>query len=165
MNRVYRNAFPGKSLLLAFMSVTLIACTDESKDVTADATDMQTRTSAEDVQQKTEDLIETIQEYGSDQRDVAIREVDAALDKLDRRIDAFATRFNESQEELSEAARTQVRSNLEMLRAQRAEISESYRKLKSDSGDAWDHTKQGFSEAYEEIVAALDKAEREFDAS
>ena len=60
------------------------------------------------------------------------------------------------------AAREKARARLKELRSQRTQVAEWYGSLKSSSGDAWEHMKEGFSDAYTALHDAWEKAAKDF---
>jgi len=120
------------------------------------------KTSVEEVQQETKDLVRALKAYTVDQRDEAIRKTKAALDNLDGRIDALETRAYNNWDKMDNAAREEARASLKALRKQRTEVAEWYGSLKRSSVDAWEHMKKGFSDAYMDLNDAWEKSEKEF---
>ncbi len=120
---------------------------------------------AQDVKEETRQFINTLGEYSAGQRDQALKEANQALEKLDVRIDKLETRIDENWDSMTQAARQETRANLKVLRKQRNELSEWYGSLKYSSADAWDHLKEGFSNAYQSINDAWENAKSEFDSN
>lgn len=150
--------------VIALLTGMQLACTEKPEEPGPDAQPSTEETSFEDVKAEAAELVETIKDYSVDQRDQAIREIDAALDELDRRLDTLNTRIEDNSESMDEAAREKVRARQEALRKQRQKLAESYDRLKTDTDDAWEQVKIGFSKAYDDIRIALEKAEREFES-
>lgn len=121
-----------------------------------------TETSIEDIQKETQELLEVIASYTAGKRDEAILQAKDGLQKLDNRIDALEKRVDNKWDKMSEAARNQTRENLRTLRKQRNEVAEWYGSLTSSSDEAWDHVKNGFSDAYKALEDAWVKSEQEF---
>ena len=121
-------------------------------------------TSIKQVKQETQDLIEALKAYSADQRDEAIHKSKAALDDLDKRIDALETRIDNNRDKMNKAAREEARSSLKSLRQQRVQLAEWYGGMKSSSSEAWEHMKKGFSSAFGAINDAWEKAEKEFES-
>jgi chromosome segregation ATPase len=119
-------------------------------------------TSIEEVKQETHDLIQTLNAYTVDQRDEAIHKTKAALVNLDKRIDELEASVDKSWDKMDKAAREKARASLKALRKQRTQVAEWYGSLKSSSGDAWEHMKKGFSDAYKALNEAWEKSEKEF---
>ena len=116
----------------------------------------------QDVKQEAQNLLEALKGYGAAQRDEAVQKTKEALAKLDQRIDELETRIDDSWDQMNEAAREQARASLRTLRKQRIELAEWYGSWKDSSADAWEHMKKGFSDAYEGLYDAWEKAEMEF---
>ena len=117
---------------------------------------------AQDVKKETRDLISTLEQYTADQRDDAIKTAQQAMKKLDRRLEKLETRIDNNWDKMNQSARKEARANLKALRQQRNELAEQYGSLKSSSASAWDHMKKGFSDAYQSVHDAWEKAEGEF---
>ncbi|MCE2594392.1 hypothetical protein K6Y31_06155 [Motilimonas cestriensis] len=122
-------------------------------------------TSIEEVKKETQDLLQTIDSYTADKKDEAVQEAKNGLDRLDKRIDALEARVDKNWDKMSNVAREEARENLRALRKQRNQVAEWYGSMKTSSDDAWDHMKQGFSDAYETLEGAWEKSEKEFDSS
>src|SRR6056297_3474551 len=118
---------------------------------------------AQDVKKETQDLINTLQQYTADQRDQAVKAADQALTRLDRRIDELETKVDNNWDNMTQAARQKVRTNLKALRQQRNELAELYGSFKTSSTDAWDQMKKGFTDAYQAIIDSWEKAKSEYD--
>ncbi|TVR65079.1 MAG: hypothetical protein EA420_04000 [Candidatus Competibacteraceae bacterium] len=143
-------------MVIAFFAMISVGCAERANDEAA--------VEVEDVKQETQDLMETLQDYTIDQRDEVVQKTSEALDGLDQRISELETHIENNWDEMSEATREQSRASLTALRDQRAQVAEWHDSLKSSSADAWDHTKQGFSEAYGALAEAWEKAQKEFGA-
>jgi len=118
--------------------------------------------SIQEVKQETWDLIEALKGYGANQRDQAVEQAKEALDRLDARIDALEARIDENWDRMDKAAREKARTSLRTLRKQRVELAEWYGGWKESSVSAWEHMKQGFSDAYQALQDAWEKAEKEY---
>ena len=105
------------------------------------------KTSIKESKQETQELIQVLKAYGTDQRDAAIQKTKAALNNLDKRIDALQTRIDNNWDKTSKTAREKARARLKSLRQQRIQVAEWYGRLKDSSDDAWEHIKKGFSNA------------------
>ncbi|MDY6824583.1 MAG: hypothetical protein SWH68_12420 [Thermodesulfobacteriota bacterium] len=138
----------------AFLVNALVCPAEAGKD----------RPSLEAVKQETRDLLEALKGYSAQQREEAVRQARAALDDLDRRIEDLETRIEKNREKMDRSARQQARETLKSLRQQRVRLAEWYGSLKSSSGDAWGHMKEGFADAYRDINDAWEKARKEYGA-
>lgn len=122
------------------------------------------KTSIKEVKQETQDLIQTLKAYTIEKRDEAVHKTKAALDNLDERIEELEARVDESWSKMDKAAREKARANLKALRKQRTQVAEWYGSLKNSTGDAWEHIKRGFSDAYKALNDAWEKSEKEFES-
>lgn len=120
------------------------------------------KTTIGDVKKEVQDLISVLSEYSVNQRDEAIKKTEQALENLDSRIDRLDARVKKNWDQFNKEAREEVQDNLEALREQRAELAERYERWKNSSSKSWEHMKQGFSEAYQEVYQAWEKVEREY---
>lgn len=132
-------------------------------DSQTEDTSAQPQDSAAEVRRETAELLQALKSYGAEQRDEALEKSRAALDQIDRRIDALETRMLEQWDEMDEAARARTRESLQALREQRTRVAEWYGSLKSGSVNAWGHIKQGFSNAYRAMHDAWEESEQEFE--
>lgn len=119
-------------------------------------------TKAEAVRQEVADAAEAIKDYTADKRDEAAEKAKAALDVLDARINAMEKRIDRKWDKMDQAAREQARSTLQALREQRVVVAEWYGGLKNSTAEAWEQMKAGFSDAYEALRRAWERAEREY---
>lgn len=143
--------------LMAIFGVTSSSYAESSRTESSSQ-----KTSMQDVQRETQDFLQTLGTYTSNQRDEAVRETKAALDSLDQQIDVLEMHIDNNWEQMSKSAQEQARSSLKALRKQRVQTAEWYGSLKSSSADAWEHTKQGFSEAYNALYKSWKKSQKEF---
>lgn len=144
-------------------------CSDQtSTDKTTPKTDViaskPEKTTAKEVKQEAQDLLEALKGYTADQRDEAIQKTKIALDDLDNRIDALETRIDNNWDKMNKTAREKARADLKALRKQRTNAAEWYGSLKSSSAGAWEQMKKGFSDAYKDLADAWEKVEKEFDS-
>lgn len=119
-------------------------------------------TSIEEVKKETQDLLQTLGSYTADKRDEAVQKAKEGLNKLDERIDTLEAKVDEKWDKMNEVARKEARDNLRTLRKKRNQVAERYGSMKTSSADAWEHMKQGFSDAYKSLQDAWEKSEKEF---
>ena len=136
--------------LLASLGLASVQAAEEQKE-----------TSAADIKRESAELLQALKSYGAEQRDEALEKSSAALENLDRRIEALETRMLDQWEEMDEATRAKTRDSLQALREQRTRVAEWYGSLKSGSAAAWGHIKQGFSNAYRAMNEAWEKSEED----
>ena len=122
------------------------------------------RVTAQDVKKETQALISTLKQYTADQRDKAVKSAEQALKKLDGRIDELEERVDNNWDKMSAAARQKARANLRTLRQQRNELAEVYGGFKNSSAGAWEQMKKGFSDAYQAMSDAWEKARGEYES-
>lgn len=142
-------------LLIGILGVTPMCYAETSTD----------KTSIEEVKKKTEDLLQALSAYTIDQKDEAVSKTKTALDNLDKRIDALEARVDENWDNMDKYTRKKARDSLKALRKQRNQVAEWYGSMKSSTGNAWEHMKKGFSDAYKSLSDAWEKSENEFGSS
>lgn len=147
-----------KNLLFAALMATALCFT--SAIHAQSSTDNVT---TEDIKKETQELLSTLQQYTAEQRDEAIESAEQALENVDERVDELETRIDNNWDSMSEAARQKARANLRALREQRNELAEWYGGFKNSSAGAWEQMKQGFSDAYQEMSDAWEKAKAEYE--
>ena len=121
----------------------------------AEQTDDVTR---EDVDQ----AMETIQDYSVEQRDEALQQGRTMLDNIDARIEDAEENIRENWNEMDESARERARAALSDMRQRREDVAEWYGGLRYSSGDAWEDVRQGFTDAYSNLLDAWQDAEGDF---
>ena len=136
---------------IAILGITSICFAETSTD----------KTTMEEVKQEMQDAIQVLKEYSVDQRDEAVKDTKAALNRLDNRIEALETRIDNNWDTMNEDVREKTRATLKSLRKQRTQMAEWYGSLKSSSAAAWEDIKKGFSDAYTSFYNAWEKAEKE----
>lgn len=109
------------------------------------------KTSIKEVKQEAQGLLQRLSAYTADQKDEAVRKTKTAVDELGARADA-------SWDKLDKDARKKARDSLEASRTQRNQAAEWYGRLKSGAENGWEHTKQGFANAYKTLKNALGKS-------
>lgn len=146
------------SLVLVMAALLFIAPVCLGSESSSGKTDMKA------VKQEVADAAEAIKKYTAAQRDEAVKKAKAALDAMDSRIDSVEARVDKQWDKMNEAARQKTEAALKALRKKRNEVAEWYGGLKHSSADAWDQTKQGFSDAYTALHDSWEKVEKEFDS-
>jgi len=120
------------------------------------------KTSIDEINQQTRELLHSLKSYSAEQRDQAIAEADDVLEKLDERISVLHENMVDQWQQMDQAARDNAQATLRALRKQRTQVAEWYGSLKTSSAGAWAQIMQGFSEAYGNLHEAWGKAEQEF---
>ncbi len=138
-------------VLIGVLGITPLCCAQASTD----------KTSIQEVKQETQDLLQTLGAYSAGQKDEAIRRTKAAVDKLDKRINALEARVDERWDKMDKGARKNARDSLKALRQQRNQVAEWYGRLKESTENAWEHMKEGFSDAYKGLNDAWEKSEND----
>ncbi|MGP4844001.1 hypothetical protein ACTXGQ_07710 [Marinobacter sp. 1Y8] len=141
-----------KAVLLAVMALGMPALASAEDDKAP---------SVEELKQDTQALADKLKNYTAEQRDEAARSISDTLDVLDARIATLEKRVAEDWDDMSEATREQTRKSLDVLRAQREKVGDWYDRLKDSSSTAWGSMKKGFSDAYDGLSDAWEKAENE----
>ncbi|MDA0691743.1 MAG: hypothetical protein O3A78_08480 [Nitrospinae bacterium] len=119
------------------------------------------KTSKMEVKKEVQEATETIKKYSIEQRDEAVKSTKSTLDKMDKRIDQMESDLNKKWKNMTESAREQKQKSIHALKEKRNEVAEWYGGLKHGSANAWEEIKTGFSNAYEVLGDAVNKAEKE----
>ncbi|KDM91169.1 hypothetical protein EA58_13545 [Photobacterium galatheae] len=119
-------------------------------------------TSAEEISQETQHLLASLKDYSIEQKDEAMKATKDGLDSLDTQIEALQAKIDKDWDNMDQAAREKSRNSLKMMQEQRVKLAEWYGSMKSSSAGAWEHVKEGFSGAYDNLSEAWQKASEEF---
>ncbi|MGY6275469.1 sll1863 family stress response protein [Methylomonas sp. MgM2] len=149
-----------KLCLIAVFLVSLMGFTQASQAKSDNA-----ETTIQDVNQQTLELLAVLKQYGSDKREEAVNKTSEALMQLDQRLDQLETRIDDKWDEMDGTARKKARSTMRALHKQRIELAERFGSWKNSSASAWDHMKEGFAKAYQNLNDAWNKAKTEFDSA
>lgn len=141
--------FPLICSLLALGAPTQVAVADD-------------QTSQADILKETGELLQLIKTYSVEQKKEAVRDIENALQRIDRRIERLEKQLNEKWDKMSSEARKEARRSLNALKQQRDELAVWYDDLKKSSAGSWDQLKNGFSQAYEALSSSWEKAMKEF---
>lgn len=114
------------------------------------------------IQHESRQLLEQIKDYSAEQKSKAIEETADTLAKLDKHIDKLERRLQKQWSELDDATREERREVLDKLREQRLRLAEWYGSMKTSSDPAWEEMKEGFSDAYQRLTDAWEKATEKF---
>lgn len=147
-----------RHVTLALLTVALL-CPSVQHATAAQESD---KTTAKDVRREVGDAAGAIKDYSIEKRDEAAKNAKAALDELDVRIKATEAKIDKDWDKMDQAAREQARATLEALRKQRVQVAEWYGALKHSTAGAWKQMKKGFSDSYQSLKNAWEKAEREY---
>jgi ElaB/YqjD/DUF883 family membrane-anchored ribosome-binding protein len=121
-----------------------------------------TKTSIEEVKKETQELLQTINSYTAEKKDEAVQKAKKGLSRLDKLIDTQQDKLDKNWHKMGDVARKKADDNLMALRQQRNQVGEWYSSMKTSSGDAWDHMKKGYSDAYKALEDSWGKSEEEF---
>ncbi len=105
-------------------------------------------TTRDEVRSEIEQAMEAIATYSEQERDEALAEARAALDRLDAEIARREQALRENWAEMSDEGRETARAQLEELRAARNRLGERFGALQSGASGAWDELTAGFSDAW-----------------
>jgi len=115
--------------------------------VPAAAQDTDALTTAEEVRAEISEAMDAIGAYSAQERDDALAEARAVLDRLDDEIERRDRALRENWAEMSDAARETAESRLRELRQARNRLGERFGALQSGASSAWDELMTGFSNA------------------
>jgi Skp family chaperone for outer membrane proteins len=121
-------------------------------------------TTTKEMTQEVVDAGRAIKDYSVQERDKAVEKVKSALDDMDARIDRLETKMQETWNQMDQSARRKAKEALKELRRRRNQAAEWYGGLKYSSSKSWDHMKKGFSDSYDALRGAWEKAEKEWDS-
>lgn len=124
---------------LAVVAFTALPAVAQGKD------DM---TSAQEVRAEISQAMDAIAAYSEQERDRALTEARAALDRLDSEIEQREHALREGWADMSDDARETARSQLRDLREARNRLGERFGALQSGTTSAWDELRDGFSDAW-----------------
>jgi len=128
----------------------------------AAAQDAGALTTTDGVRAEISEAMEAIAAYSEQERDQALTEARAALNRLDAEIERREEALRENWAEMSDATRETARARLKDMRAARNSLSERYGALETGASGAWDELKTGFSGAwgaFSEAWSAADNGE------
>jgi len=130
------------------MMVPGVAAAQQSED----------ETSLDEVQAEFSEAFSAVGGYTADQRDAALAEMEATLQRLDEQIDETEARVRREWSEMSEATRERTSDALSALRERRNRLSESYGALSQGTASAWDDLMAGVRSGWTDLEAAWDEA-------
>ena len=117
--------------------------------------------SVDKLKQQSQELGETLREYGADQKDQAEDAINRTLAALDKRIAELESELSENWDDMSSVARERSQESLASLREQRERVQAWYNQLKASSASAWERAKKGFSDAYDALSEQWNETERD----
>ncbi len=121
-------------------------------------------TTMKEMEKEVVDAGRAIRDYSVQERDKAVEKAKTALDDMDARIDRLETWMGENWSRMDQAARKKSQEALKELRRERNRVAEWYGGLKYSSGKSWGHMKKGFSDSWDALRSAWDKAEKEWNS-
>jgi chromosome segregation ATPase len=125
----------------------------------AAAQDAGGQTTADEVRAEISDAMDAVATYSAQERDEALAEARAALDRLDAEIEAREQALREGWAEMSDTARDTARARLQDLRAARNRLGERFGALQAGTTSAWDEVQAGFTDAWEAFSEAWSAAD------
>jgi len=111
-------------------------------------------TTTKDVSKKAGEAWETVKSYSVDRKKDAV----AYGRKLVRSTDREIKELDRKAAKASDEAKAQLRSDMNELRAKRAEASKKLDEMGKASAGAWDEAKNGFADAYKDLQDSYHKA-------
>jgi phage-related tail protein len=127
----------------------------------AAAQETETVTTAEEVRAEISEAMDAIASYSEQERDEALAEARAALDRLDAEIQRRERALRQNWSEMSEATRETTEARLGDLRQARNRLGERYGALEAGASSAWDELKTGFSDAWSAFSEAWRAADED----
>lgn len=147
-------------ILMIFVFIAGIAYAASAGEKGADKTTE--KTTIKDVKKEMAEALEIINAYSADQRDEAVKSVETTLADIDSKIEDYENRIENKWDQMDQATRNKTKNTLKLLQKKRNEVAEWYGGMKHSSDMAWDHIKKGFTESYQSLSDAYDKAMKEF---
>lgn len=118
-------------------------------------------TTAEEVTQEIAETYQVLKNYTVEQRDKALATAEKKLAELDRQIDRLQGRIDNGWQSMSKTGRQQARETLQALQRQREKVAEWYGGLQHGSAEAWEEIKRGFTDSYDRLEKAFNKAKKD----
>ena len=116
------------------------------------------QTSGQEVKQKTVEAAAALKDYAVDRKDDAVAYAKKLVDDLDAGIHELEAKLSAAKGDAKEKGQRQLTD----LKAKRDKAAQQLTELKNESGNAWEHVKHGFLDAYRDLRESYDKAADEF---
>ena len=157
------NAKPTRnhSLLLtsSALIVMLLALLSFSTSATAQ------RSNLAELEQNTQELMDSIGDYTAQQRSAVVTEVKQSLAELDQHTERMQERIDANMQVMSVESQKIARDAMEKLREQRAVVNVHLEQLANNTTDTWEEVKDGFAAAYAQMYEAWEEAEQSLEES
>ncbi len=118
------------------------------------------KVSAETVQKEMEEAADAAADYGRQQMDAFVADIETRLESYDEKWNELQSRAEDAEGEAQEA----IRQKLDSLKTMEADVRERLEDLPSEGAAAWEEWKEGVDRAVSELDRAMDEAAAEFDA-
>jgi chromosome segregation ATPase len=131
----------------------------------AAAQETDAQTTPDEVRAEISDAMDAVATYSAQERDEALAEARAALDRLDAEIARREQALREGWSEMSEATRETAQARLRDLQQARNRLGERYGALESGASSAWDELTTGFADAWGAFSEAWSAADEDASAN
>lgn len=115
-------------------------------------------TTLDNVQAEFSEAFATIGAYTAQERDEALTELDATLQRLDEQIEETEVAVRDEWSEMSQATREQTAAAMRTLHERRNQLSEATGALSQGMGTAWDDLMAGVRNGWNDLELAWDDA-------
>lgn len=119
--------------------------------------------SYEEVKQSFDVAVEKLLAYSVEQRDEALNEARKALDTADAKIETMQDQLDRKWASMSDKARANAREAMRDVEDSRQRIERWYGNMEQSSSTAWGDIQKGFSEAFDVLGEAIERASARFD--
>jgi Flp pilus assembly protein TadB len=115
-------------------------------------------TTSEDVKEKSKEAAASAVDYSKEQKEKIQAEMEESLETMKVKLAELKVQAQKKAGSAKDAAKSEI-ADLEKSQKQ---LSHRLDKFKKSSGKAWGHMKAGFSEAFEKLSEAYDKAKENY---
>lgn len=116
------------------------------------------QTTSKDGSQKASETGQAIKDYTVEKKDEAVAHAKKITADLDAKIKDLEAQAAKQTGELKAKSQAQIKN----LKAKRAKASQKVAELSRATKASWDRAKEGFADAYRDLVAAYEQAVAEF---
>lgn len=159
------------SALVAALLATAVATSSgwagdaaKASDSASETPTVEQQSQGAEVREEVLEAFSAVKSYTVEQRDEAAESVEQSLEALDSEIEQREHTLREGWSDMSDAAKEKSNAAMQDLRHARNELGVWYGAMKNGADETWDDTKDGFAEAYENLVDAWTELFSENDA-
>lgn len=115
------------------------------------------------VKKEFSETLQAIKGFAAEQREEAVKQAKIALEEMDAAMERLEKRIDQNWEKMDQAAREKARNTLTSLKKKRNELAEWYGGMKHSSANAWERVKSGLVDSYQTLKESFQEAEKEFE--